>query len=180
MSMSCTSQLNIAEAMVTYQDKVTDEDTCQVFVPFLSDVRLGTFTEQDSNDFDLNLNSSFGHNSSLLKCERNSSPPSSPNISKHHTFDKDFFQKQKEEEYMELQLDYFVVNSNEIKNDKIFGTKNEAGEKENSKKQDSEKSKKQTDLKSSIKTHFKNLSISHLSNSQSYSPSDSTHIFSMS
>jgi len=180
MSMSCTSQLNIAEAMVTYQDKVTDEDTCQVFVPFLSDVRLGTFTEQESNDFDLNLNSSFGHNSSLLKCERNSSPPSSPNISKHHTFDKDFFQKQKEEEYMELQLDYFVVNSNEIKNDKIFGTKNEAGEKENSKKQDSEKSKKQTDLKSSIKTHFKNLSISHLSNSQSYSPSDSTHIFSMS
>merc|ERR1719445_1002522 len=127
MAMSSSTQVSIAEAMVTYQDKLTDEDTCQVFVPFLSDVRLGTFTELDSNDFDLNLNSSFGHNSSLLKCERNSSPPSSPNISKHNTFDKDFFQKQKEEEYMELQLDYFVVNSNEIKNDKIFGTKNEAG-----------------------------------------------------
>ena len=120
-----------------------------MFVPFLSDVRLGAFTEQESNDFDFNLNSSFGHNSSLLKCERNSSPPSSPNISKHN-FDKDFGQKQKEEEYMELQLDYFLFNSSD--QTKPYGTKGESYEKESSKKQDTEKSKKQTDLKSSIKT----------------------------
>ena len=173
MSLTTSTQLSIAEAMVTYQDKVTDEDqTSQVFVPFLSDVRLGAFTEQDAdNDF---LNSSFGHNSSLLKAERNS-PPSSPNISKHN-FDKEFGLKSKDDDYMELQLDYFFVNSTETtKNDKLFGTKADCGDKE-SRKQDSEKSKKQTDLKSSIKTHFKNLSISHLSTNSC----DSNHCFSMS
>lgn len=181
MGVSSATQLSIAEAMVTYQDKVTDEDTCQVFVPFLSDVRVGTFSEE-CEEHNL-LNSSLGgHTNSLFKSER-SSPPSSPNISKHHTFDKEFSQKPRdtETEYMELQLDYFFVNSAENnKNDKMFGTKSEGGDREGSKKQDNEKSKKQTDLKSSIKTHFKNLSISHLSSSHSsYSPSDNIHSFSM-
>ena len=181
MTMGSISQLSIAEAMVTYQDKITDEDTCQVFVPFLSDVRLGTFSDPEADEF---LNSSFGHTNSLFKSERNS-PPSSPNISKH-TFDREFNQKTRDDEFMELQLDYFLVNSSENnKSDKIFGTKNdEKGEKESSKKQDSEKSKKQTDLKSSIKTHFKNLSISHLSTGHSAYPGgdsiSTNHSFSMS
>merc|ERR1719228_1441387 len=59
MSMSSISHLSIAEAMVTYQDKLTDEDTCQVFVPFLSDVKLGAFSDNESEDF--SLSSSYGH-----------------------------------------------------------------------------------------------------------------------
>ena len=178
MSMGSISQLSIAEAMVTYQDKITDEDTCQVFVPFLSDVRLGTFSDPEADEF--MLNSSFGHTNSLFKSDRNS-PPSSPNISKH-TFDREFNQKPRDEEYMELQLDYFLVNSSENnKSDKIFGTKNdEKGEKESSKKQDSEKSKKQTDLKSSIKTQFRNLSVSQLSHSHLHSnPAENQYAFAM-
>merc|ERR1719445_2581529 len=94
MSMSCTSQLNIAEAMVTYQDKLTDEDTCQVFVPFLSDVRLGTFSDLESDE--LSLNNSYGHCNSHFKSERNS-PPSSPNISKHN-LDKELSHSHKQRE----------------------------------------------------------------------------------
>ena len=177
MGMSSTTQISIAEAMVTYQDKVTDEDTCQVFVPFLSDVRVGTFSEDTEDP----LNSSLGfggHTNSLFKSDR-SSPPSSPNISKHHTFDKEFSLKSRDDtDYMELQLDYFFAENS--KNDKNFGAKSDGGEKESSKKQDSEKSKKQTDLKSSIKTHFRNLSISHLSSSHSsYTGLDNNHSFSM-
>ena len=174
MAMSSSTQVSIAEAMVTYQDKVTDEDTCQVFVPFLSDVRVGTFSE-DTEDL---LNSSLGfggHTNSLFKSDR-SSPPSSPNISKHHTFDNkefNFKSSDTDTDYMELQLDYFFAENS--KYDKNFGTKSDGGDKESSKKQDSEKSKKQTDLKSSIKAHFRNLSISHLS---SYG-ADSNHSFSM-
>ena len=179
MSMSSISHLNIAEAMVTYQDKVTDEDTCQVFVPFLSDVRLGAFSELETEE--LSLNSSYGHCNSLFKSERNS-PPSSPNISKH-TLDKELSHKQREEEYMELQLDYWFVpcvGEAGLKNEKTPGTKTEGWDRENSKKQDSEKSKKQTDLKSSIKTQFRNLSVSQLSHSHLHSnPAENQYAFAM-
>ena len=179
MSMSSISQLNIAEAMVTYQDKVTDEDTCQVFVPFLSDVRLGAFSELESEE--PSLNSSYGHCNSLFKSERNS-PPSSPNISKH-SLDKELSHKQRDEEYMELQLDYWFVpcqGEAGTKNEKA-GTKPDGWERENSKKQDSEKSKKQTDLKSSIKTQFRNLSVSQLSHSHLHSsnPAENQYAFAM-
>ena len=178
MGMSSTTQISIAEAMVTYQDKVTDEDTCQVFVPFLSDVRVGTFSEDTEDP----LNSSLGfggHTNSLFKSDR-SSPPSSPNISKHHTFDKEFSLKSRDDtDYMELQLDYFFAENS--KNDKNFGAKSDGGEKESSKKQDSEKSKKQGDLKSSIKTQFRNLSVSQLSHSHlhSTSPPENQYAFAM-
>ena len=178
MGMSSTTQVSIAEAMVTYQDKVTDEDTCQVFVPFLSDVKVGTFSE-DTEDL-LNTSLGFGgHTNSLFKSERGGSPPSSPNISKHHTFDKEFNFKSSDtdSDYVELQLDYFFAENS--KNDKNFGAKSDGGDKENSKKQDSEKSKKQTDLKSSIKAHFRNLSISHLSSSHSSYGADNNHSFAM-
>ena len=178
MSMSNISQLSIAEAMVTYQDKLTDEDTCQVFVPFLSDVKLGTFTDLESEES--SLNNSYGHCNSLFKSERNS-PPSSPNISKH-TLDKELSHKQREEreEYLELQLDYWFVNSagDNNKNDKLPGTKTDGWERDSSKRQESEKSKKQTDLKSSIKTQFRNLSVSQLSHHH-VSPSETQHAFAM-
>lgn len=180
MSMTCISHLSIAEAMVTYQDKLTDEDTCQVFVPFLSDVRLGTFSDLESDE--LSLNNSYGHCNSHFKSERNS-PPSSPNISKHN-LDKELShshkQREEREEFLELQLDYWLVNSlaESNKSDKTPGARTEAGE---SRKQDNEKSKKQTDLKSSIKTQFRNLSVSQLTSQshQNVNPSETQHAFAM-
>jgi len=170
------SHLSIAEAMVTYKEKLTDEESCQVFVPFVSDVKVGAFSDNEYEDYSLGHSHGHGPNHSNVSHERKSerlSPPSSPNISKYNV-DKDFNQKQRDEELMELQLDYWGISSD--KSDKLFGTKNENGEK----KQDTEKSKKQADPKSSIKTQFKNLSIYHLSTSPILSHStDFQHSFSM-
>jgi hypothetical protein len=173
LALSCSTQLSIAEAMVTYKEKLTDEESCQVFVPFVSDVKVGAFSsDQETEEF--SLSSSFGHGANPFHDRK--SPPSSPNISKH-TFDK-FLDKdlnQKSEELMELQLDYWGVTATE-KTEKLFGTKNENGDR----KQDTEKSKKQADPKSSIKTTFRNLSIQHLPTSPilTHSP-DGQHSFSM-
>eukprot|EP00092_Neocalanus_flemingeri_P012906 GFUD01013905.1.p1 GENE.GFUD01013905.1~~GFUD01013905.1.p1 ORF type:complete len:920 (+),score=246.81 GFUD01013905.1:471-3230(+) len=176
LALSYNSHLSIAEAMVTYKEKLTDEESCQVFVPFVSDVKVGAFSDNDSEDFSLSNSFGLGTNYSNPFHERKPdrlTPPSSPNISKH-TFDKDFNQKQRDEELMELQLDYWGISAE--KNDKLFGTKNENGDK----KQDTEKSKKQADPKSSIKTQFRNLSIYHLSTSPILSHStDYQHAFSM-
>merc|ERR1719158_1302778 len=40
LSLAHISQLFIAEAMVTYKERLTDEEACQVFVPFVSEVRV--------------------------------------------------------------------------------------------------------------------------------------------
>ena len=183
MGMNTSSQLSIAEAMVTYQDRITDEDTCQVFVPFLSDVRLGTFSDMNGDTGDSD-NLLFGHTNSLFKSDRSSSPPSSPNISKHGISERSDWSGQRHKhdeagaEHMELQLDYWFCSTAEVvcsKNERLFGgMKSDAGD--SSRRTDSEKSKKQTDLKSSIKTHFKNLSISQLSQASL----DQTHSFTMS
>jgi len=165
MAMGRISQLSIAEAMVTYKDRLTDEESCQVFVPFLSDVRVGTFCDTEGEEV-----AALGSG----RPDQRNSPPSSPNISKHN-IDKEFSAKRREdsEEFTELQLDYWGLSLD--KSDKLFGTKNDGGDR----KQDIEKSKKQTDLKSSIKTHFKNLSILHLSSSIVSHATDYQHSFSV-
>jgi len=176
LNLSYSSHLSIAEAMVTYKEKLTDEESCQVFVPFVSDVKVGAFSDNETEDFSMTGSYGHGTNYSNPFHERKSdrlSPPSSPNISKHN-FDKDFNQKQRDEELMELQLDYWGISTD--KTDKLFGTKNDNGDK----KQDTEKSKKQADPKSSIKTQFRNLSIYHLTTSPILShTSDFQHSFSM-
>jgi len=129
--------LSIAEAMVTYKHK--DEESCQSFIPFLSDVKVGAFSEAESEDY----------------ChERKSdcpSPPRSPTISKQNEFNM----KPVDEELLELQLDYWGMLGE--RNDKQAVTKTE-----NERKQDAEKSKKQTNPKSSIKTQFRSLSVHHI------------------
>ena len=122
-------------------------------------MRLGTFSDLNGD-----TDPDHGHPHPMFKCDRNNSPPSSPNISKHST------DKELGCDHMELQLDYWFLGPGDLAKSLL---KAEQGDKENNRKADSEKSKKQSDLKSSIKTHFKNLSISQLS-------SDQAHSFSMS
>jgi len=160
-----TTQLNIAEAMVTYKERSSD-DTCQVFVPFVSDVHVGTLNGQDGTDTEESaLSSSHGHGTtSFLDRSRSErlTPPSSPNISKYSF---DLVSTKNPEDVMELQLDYW-------QNDKALN----AGRPENGdhRKSESEKSKKQ-DPKSSIRTNFRSLAISHLlSPILGHSSSDST------
>jgi len=169
LGLASITQLSIAEAMVTYKEKLTDDESSQVFVPFVSEVRVGTFSEEEG--------AGSQHGESSDRRSDRLSPPSSPNISKHG--EREGSRKEgRDEEVMELQLDYWGPATTEKTTDKLFGgTKGENGDK----KQDMEKSKKlASDPKSSIKTCFRNLAISHLSTSPILShPTDSHHSFSM-
>ena len=88
LSTSSVVQLSIAEAMVTYKEKVSDEESTQVFVPFVSDVKVGaplpSGDDKEPEDL-LSLSGSFSHgtNNPFLDRPRSDrlTPPSSPNIS---------------------------------------------------------------------------------------------------
>jgi len=85
------------------------------------------------------------------------SPPSSPNMR----------EKEKGEDLMDLQLDYW--------GDKLHGVKGDQGDTAGGKKSDVDgRSKKGQDMKNSIKTTFRNLSVSHLSLSPQAPPSEQT------
>ena len=162
LCLGYTTQLTIAEAMVTYKDKSSEEESCQVFVPFVSDVRLWTGTEPETEDIQP-LSLSFGHGAnSFLDRSRTDrpSPPSSPNISKY-SFDS----VSKSEDLMELQLDYWIY-------DKFQGKLDTSDRK-------SESDKKKQDPKSSIRTNFRGLLISHLSSSSLLAHSSDYHYFNM-
>lgn len=160
LALAHHTQLPIAEAMVTYKEKLTDDESSQVFVPFVSDVRVGNFGEEENEE---------------RERRDTRSPPSSPNISKYSGEREG--RGGREEEVMELQLDYWGQAAREDREPKLFGTKEN---KENG-KQDSDKAKKlAADPKSSIKTSFRNLSISHLGTSSLAShSSDLHHTFAM-
>ena len=96
--------------MVTYKEKSSDEESCQVFVPFISDVRIGNVVADITDaEESQSLSNSYGHSGANPFVERNKSdritPPSSPNISKY-TFDIG----SKSEDGMELQLDYWITD----------------------------------------------------------------------
>jgi len=161
LNTSYTNHLSIAEAMVTYKEKVSDEESCQVFVPFVSDVRVGGTHDPDVEDNPPSLTSSHSHGNNPFLLDRprggdRLTPPSSPNISafKSGSVEKD--SKESSTELMELQLDYWMNSNNR-------DSKLDPGGKDN---KDSEKSKKQdSSSKSSIRTTFRSLSIVHLSTS---------------
>ncbi|KAH8383554.1 hypothetical protein KR009_009284 [Drosophila setifemur] len=76
----CT-QIPIAEAMVNYKD----EDSCQIFVPFVSDVRIGYLEAQASLDLEENTAGSMGGGSGVTSGSAASSAipigsQSSPNV----------------------------------------------------------------------------------------------------
>jgi len=157
LSTVFTTQLTIAEAMVTYKEKSSDEESCQVFVPFISDVRVGAVTEFENEELQC-LSNSFGHCTNPFvdrsKAEK-ITPPSSPNISKY-TFD---IGSKSEDNGMELQLDYWITP-----------------EANDSRKSESEKSKK-IDPKSSIRTNFRSLGISLLNAPVSINTMEMTYFF---
>ena len=166
--------------MVTYKEKSSDEESCQVFVPFISDVRVGNTVAAEAaaacgnegTDESQSLSNSYGHGTNPF-LDRNRTeritPPSSPNISKY-SFDLG----SKSEDGMELQLDYWIADKHHHQS----GARTENGD---NKKVDSEKSKKQQDPKSSIRTTFRSLSVTHLLSTSpilQHSTADFTH-FSM-
>merc|ERR1719232_522873 len=78
--------LPVAEAMVTYKEKSSDEESSQVFIPFVSDVKVGT--EAMPGPSSLELDDTIG--SPNPPAEMKLTPPSSPHVgSGHNVFSTD-------------------------------------------------------------------------------------------
>ncbi|XP_065211637.1 phosphofurin acidic cluster sorting protein 2 isoform X2 [Planococcus citri] len=158
-------QLPIAEAMLTYKDKSSTEESSQIFIPFIVDVRLGNVDNQLTNssiDTVLDesqtispgvtipctiLNTSSPPSTAADKrLEKPGTPPSSPNINYHITSQyRDLC------EPLELQLDYWLISS------KVGEIKNDAGS----------SGKKSDSGKLTLKSAFRSLQVSKLSFSES-------------
>jgi hypothetical protein len=105
--------LPVAEAMVTYKEKSSDEESSQVFIPFVSDVKVGT--EAMPGPSSLELEDTIG--SPDPPAEMKLTPPSSPHVGTgHNVFSADGSQPQSgakerpDVEPIDLQLDYWTCD----------------------------------------------------------------------
>ncbi|PSN31243.1 Phosphofurin acidic cluster sorting protein 2, partial [Blattella germanica] len=113
-SASATIQLPVAEAMITYKEKSSDEESSQIFVPFVNDVRLGSpessaSASVDLDEAQLNVPQLSGSPPSLVSLPDKKdriTPPSSPNINSLYIGTN---RDQSLSEPMELQLDYWLI-----------------------------------------------------------------------
>ncbi|XP_069681566.1 phosphofurin acidic cluster sorting protein 2 isoform X2 [Periplaneta americana] len=148
-SASATIQLPIAEAMITYKEKSSDEESSQIFVPFVNDVRLGSPETSASASVDLDeaqlsvpqLSGSPPSLVSLPDKKDRITPPSSPNINSLYIGQN---RDQSLSEPMELQLDYWLIPG-KINDAPAMG-----------------KSGKGDTTKSTLKTTFRSLQIQRL------------------
>lgn len=69
-----TLLLPIAEAMLTYKEKSSDDESSQIFVPFVNDVRLGSSDCSSAASVDLDETPTLGSSPPKI------TPPSSPNV----------------------------------------------------------------------------------------------------
>ncbi|XP_025407381.1 phosphofurin acidic cluster sorting protein 1 isoform X2 [Sipha flava] len=143
MEASNTIQLQIAEAMLSYKEKSSDDEALQTFIPFVNDVRICSGeTASGSNDTDDQSSIIIDRKSIMDK----TTPPNSPNIGMQYL---PLPTKQANWELcepLELQLDYWLVpNAN-----KELTTRG------------NEPSNKRMDTKFTLKTGFKSLHISRL------------------
>ncbi|XP_065343426.1 phosphofurin acidic cluster sorting protein 2 isoform X3 [Cloeon dipterum] len=147
--------LPVAEAMVTYKERSSDEESCQTFIPFINETRLGTVENgQASLSVDLDdplpvLMASGSPPSGALmspsglpseKKER-TTPPSSPNVNTSYTQSPSLISS----EPMELQIDYWQhpsVLTAAVKGDQA--------------------KIKQENVKSTLKTSFRSLQLCRL------------------
>uniref|UniRef100_A0A1B6MR63 Phosphofurin acidic cluster sorting protein 2 n=1 Tax=Graphocephala atropunctata TaxID=36148 RepID=A0A1B6MR63_9HEMI len=145
LQSSAAVNLPIAEAMLTYKEKSSDDESSQIFIPFMNDVRLGSPETSTTTSVDLEeglppLISGSPPPSLTIGCDRKVTPPSSPNIG----------QSRELCEPLELQLDYWLLpgKSNDARGDTGGG----GGEK-----------KKGDSTKSTLKSTFRSLQVARLS-----------------
>ncbi|GLH16283.1 Phosphofurin acidic cluster sorting protein 2 [Gryllus bimaculatus] len=146
---SATIQLPVAEAMVTYKEKSSDDESSQIFIPFVNDVRLGSpdGSASASVDLDESLNVPLlsGSPPSLISVPEKKeriTPPSSPNINSLYISQN---KEQALAEPLELQLDYWLVPG---KGGDAPGTGSKTGKTDSS--------------KSTLKTTFRALQVQRL------------------
>ncbi|PNF26036.1 hypothetical protein B7P43_G06355 [Cryptotermes secundus] len=148
-SASATIQLPVAEAMITYKEKSSDEESSQIFIPFVNDVRLGSPETSASASVDLDetqlsvpqLSGSPPSLASLPDKKDRITPPSSPNINSLYMGQN---RDQSLSEPMELQLDYWLIPGKASETPAVG------------------KSSKGDTTKSTLKTTFRSLQIQRL------------------
>ncbi|KAL7638821.1 UNVERIFIED_CONTAM: hypothetical protein RMT77_010355 [Armadillidium vulgare] len=120
-----TLNLPIAEAMITYKGK-SDDESCQAFIPFITDVRLGS---GDVTSSSVDLDDPVVAPSAMIlpgsppaattpavniegKQRENITPPPSPNISASHINSAKFVSESVgDREPLDLQVDYWVIRA---------------------------------------------------------------------
>ncbi|XP_014250470.1 phosphofurin acidic cluster sorting protein 1 isoform X1 [Cimex lectularius] len=142
---NATVHLPIAEAMLTCRERSSADDSSQIFIPFVSDVRLGSDefmsgASLEIDDMGLCLAPS-GSPPTGVHSDRKVSPPSSPNMNILMTSHKD------STETLELQVDYWLSPNRQCESRPDSGTK---GKPENT--------------KSTIKSAFRSLHVLRLGN----------------
>lgn len=110
--------LPVAEAMVTYKEKSSDEESSQVFIPFVSDVRVGS--ESHPNPPSMDLDDTIG---SPTPEGIKLTPPSSPHVGASsgggsvsstvaHILETTPLSKERpDHEPIDLQLDYWTADA---------------------------------------------------------------------
>lgn len=145
-------QMAIAEAMVTYKEKSSDDESSQIFIPFVTDVKIGMMeggtqtTSLDAEEVPSNLTvpgNSPPCNAAEKGARESTTPPSSPSISSAFLGNSSNVTSISvtSGETMDLQLDYWILP------------------------QKGEPSKKGESSKLSMKTTFRTLHISRVSSS---------------
>ncbi|BFZ12018.1 hypothetical protein BsWGS_15057 [Bradybaena similaris] len=155
-------QMPIAEALIMCKGRSSDEGSSQIFIPFLSEVRIGRLDNFNSSECEegqpsISLSSSPPASTPILeKIKDVHTPPSSPNIgavgmspsiSNSGTVVSSLASPA---EFMDLQVDYWVVAP----------PKSESGEKD--KEKDKDKKDKKESNKCSLKTAFRALYANRL------------------
>ncbi|BFZ07666.1 hypothetical protein BsWGS_10704 [Bradybaena similaris] len=164
---SLVHQMPIAEALIMCKGRGTDEVSSQIFIPFLSEVRIGTLdTFSSSVEYDDSVQAAYVSSSPpastpvLEKTKDVHTPPSSPNIgnlnmspSTSNSGMASTFSTPAE--FMDLQVDYWV----------ILPPKSESMDKDKDKEK--EKKDKKEAAKCSLKTAFRALYANRLPHSGS-------------
>ncbi|UXI16859.1 homothorax 1 [Sarcoptes scabiei] len=164
-------QIPIAETMITYKDKTIDDESNQVFVPFICDVKIG-MTEVNYGNFSIDEEGQTNSSGSALVQTSSSSiqgneksitspttvkeqshqhpqtPPNSPNISGSHSFNKESsFGSHHFGEVLDLQIDYWTFNQRYREESNLSAL-----------------NKKSDNCKFTLKNSFRNVQITRLPN----------------
>ncbi len=99
--------LPVAEAMVTYKEKSSDEESSQVFIPFVSDVKVGSEFISTQNPTSIELDDTLG--SPPPPEGMRVTPPSSPHVGSGHALEPNQAKERPDVEPIDLQLDYWTV-----------------------------------------------------------------------
>ena len=103
--------LPVAEAMVTYKEKSSDDESSQVFIPFVCDVRVGSVDPHLSGVPSLDLEDMVIGSPPAVEGGAKLTPPSSPHVGGNNDTGM-LIQPGAKERYFEIWNFFFFSNPN--------------------------------------------------------------------